>query len=71
MRWSGLCLAGLSLAVVPDRDFLYLWAARHKDFAPRVGRVLVREYSKASYPISTEVYEITNQGIQAIGEFPT
>jgi hypothetical protein len=58
------------MAVVPDRDFLYLWAARHKDFVRRVGGVVVREYSQASYPISTEVYEITDQKIRAIGEFP-
>lgn len=58
------------LAVVPDRDFLYLWAARHTDFVQRVGRVVVREYSQASYPISTEVYEITDKAIRAIGEFP-
>lgn len=58
------------MAVVPDRDFLYLWAARHTDFVPRVGRVVVREYSQAPYPISTEVYEITDKVIRAIGEFP-
>lgn len=57
-------------AVVPDRDFLYLWAARHTDFVGRVGRVVVREYLQASYPISTEVYEITDHAIRAIGEFP-
>jgi hypothetical protein len=57
------------MAVTPDRDFLYLWAARHADFARRVGHVVVREYSQASYPISTEVYEIEDQ-IRAIGEFP-
>jgi len=59
------------LAVVPDRNFLYLWAARHTEFAGRVGRVVVREYSQSSYPVSTEVYEITDQRIRAIGEFPT
>lgn len=59
------------LAVVPNRDFLYLWAAQHTDFAQRVGGVVVREYSQASYPISTEVYEISDDGIQAIGEFST
>ena len=59
------------MAVVPDRDFLYLWEARHTDFVQRVGDVVVREYSQASYPISTEVYEITDQKIRAIGEFPT
>lgn len=58
------------LAVVPDRDFLYLWAARHSEFAGQVGSVVVNEYSQASYPISTEVYEISDQGIRAIGEFP-
>lgn len=59
------------MAVVPDRDFLYLWAARHTDFVQRVGHVVVREYLKSSYPISTEVYEVTDEGIQATGEFPT
>lgn len=59
------------VAVVPDRDFLYVWAARHTNFVQRVGGVVVREYSHASYPISTEVYEITDQEIRAIGEFPT
>jgi uncharacterized protein YtpQ (UPF0354 family) len=58
------------MAVVPDRDFLYLWAARHTDFVHRVGRVVVREYSQASYPISTEVYQISDKGIRAVGEFP-
>jgi hypothetical protein len=59
------------MAVAPDRDFLYVWAARHADFVSRVGGVVVREYSQASYPISTEVYEITDEKIRAIGEFPT
>jgi len=67
----GTVLGWPLMAVVPDRDFLYLWAARHADFGQRVGRVVVREYSKASYPISTEVYEITDQKIRAIGAFPT
>jgi hypothetical protein len=34
-----------------------------------VGRVVVEQYSKASYPISTEVFLITDQGIKAVGEF--
>jgi uncharacterized protein YtpQ (UPF0354 family) len=59
------------VAVAPDRDFLYLWAAKHEDFVQRVGGVVVREYSEASYPISTEVFEVGDQGIRAIGAFPT
>lgn len=58
------------LAVTPDRDFLYLWAARHTNFAGRVGQVVVREYSQAPYHISTEVYEISDNGIRAVGQFP-
>jgi len=66
----GAILGWPLMAVVPDRDFLYLWAAQHTDFVQRLGGVVVREYSKASYPISTEVYEIGDQTIRAIGEFP-
>ena len=58
------------MAVVPDRDFLYLWAARHTDLVQRVGSVVMNEYSQASYPISTEVYEISDEEIRAVGEFP-
>ncbi len=66
----GVVLGWPLMAVVPDRDFLYIWAARHTDFIGRVGNVVVREYSQAPYPISTEVYEITDKTIRAIGEFP-
>lgn len=66
----GAVLGWPLMAVVPDRDFLYLWAARHTDFVQRVGHVVVREYSQASYPISTEVYEIADKAIRAIGAFP-
>jgi uncharacterized protein YtpQ (UPF0354 family) len=66
----GAVLGWPLMAVVPDRDFLYLWAARHTDFVQRVGHVVVREYSQASYPISTEVYEIAYKAIRAIGAFP-
>jgi hypothetical protein len=58
------------LAVAPDRGFLYLWAEKHKDFVGRVGRTVVKEHFKAAYPISTEVYSITDEGLEAIGEFP-
>ena len=65
-----LSAAGTSGGVVPDRGFLYLWAAQHDKFANRLGGVVVEEYAKASYPISTEVYSISDQGVRAVGEFP-
>lgn len=58
------------LAVAPVRDFVYLWPAEHLDFAGRVGKVVVREYQTSSYPISTEVFRIDDEGIEAIGAFP-
>src|SRR5262245_65626020 len=32
-------------AVIPDRDFLYLWGAQHRDFVHRIGGVVVREFT--------------------------
>lgn len=58
------------LAVAPNRDFLYLWAARHEGFAKQVGGVVIEQFTQASYPISTEVYEISETGIRAVGAFP-
>lgn len=57
-------------AIAPDRNFLYLWAARHEQFVGRVGGVAVKEYTKAAYPLSTEVYSISEKGVRAIGAFP-
>lgn len=59
------------LAVAPVRDFLYLWDIKHEGFVKRVGRVVVDNYLRASYPISTEVFKITEEGIETIGGFPT
>jgi hypothetical protein len=56
-------------AVMPDRDFLYFWDARHTTFLERVGRVVVKEFATSPYPLSTEVFEIGDGGITAIGAF--
>lgn len=57
------------MAVAPDRDFLYLWPAKHTDFAGKLGGVVSREFAEAPYPLSTEVFKITEQGIEAVGAF--
>jgi hypothetical protein len=56
-------------AVMPDRDFLYLWDARHTTFLHRVGSVVVKEFAAAPYPLTTEVFEIGEDGIVGIGAF--
>jgi len=58
------------LAVVPDRDFLYLWGATHQELTQRVGPVVVREYTRSPYAISTEVYRMDDDGVRAVGAFP-
>jgi hypothetical protein len=58
------------LAVCPDRNFLYLWAAEHQDFIGRVGVVVVDQFQQSAYPLSTEVFRVDDNGLRAIGAFP-
>lgn len=57
-------------AVAPARDFVYLFS-RDGGLINKVGSVVVKEFNNSGYPISTEVWEISDNGIIAIGEFPT
>lgn len=57
------------LAVAPDRDFLYLWSPDDSDLTNRIGSTVLREYERAPYPITTEVFEIADDGIGAVGFF--
>src|SRR5262245_38569515 len=56
-------------AVMPCRDFVYLLNQEDRDLLSRMGPVVVREYNQGRYPVSTEVFEITDEGVRAIGEF--
>jgi hypothetical protein len=56
-------------AVMPCRDFVYVLSQKDEPLLGRMGQVVMREYQKGGYPISTEVFEITDQGIRAIGDY--
>jgi hypothetical protein len=56
-------------AVMPCRDFVYLLNQKGQSLLGRIGQVVMREYQKSGYPISTEVFEITDQCIRAIGDY--
>jgi hypothetical protein len=56
-------------AAVPDRDFVYVWSSKHAEFAERVGAVVLEQYAASPYPLSTEVFEIGDGGMTAIGAF--
>jgi len=56
------------LAVAPERDVVYLWNAAHRDLASRLGSMVVRIHTSAAYPLSTELFEISDS-IRAIGSY--
>ena len=56
-------------AVMPCRDFVYLLNQKDQPLLGRMGQVVMREYQKSGYPISTEVFEISDQCIRAIGDY--
>ena len=55
--------------VMPCRDFVYLIPEKDRDLLGRVGSVVVQEYADSSYPLCTEVFELTDSGLRAIAEF--
>jgi hypothetical protein len=56
-------------AVLPCRDFVYLLNQKDRDLLGRMGHVAAREYDQSGYPLSLEVFEITDQGSRAVFEF--
>lgn len=56
-------------ALVPCRDFVFLVPEENRDFLGRVGGAVVKQYLESSYQLCTEVFEVTDDGAAAIGEF--
>ena len=56
-------------AVVPCRDFVYLFRQDDQELLGRLGAVVLREYETSPYPLSPEVLEISDSGIEALGSF--
>ena len=55
--------------VVPSRDFAFVIRREDRDFLDRLGHVVVREYDNSGYSITTDVLEVSDDGIKAIGSF--
>ncbi len=53
-----------------QRRFVCLVSKSAQSELGRVGALVVREYKQSAYPISTEVWEPSDAGVSAIGEFP-
>jgi len=58
------------LVVLPCRDFIYV-VADNSPIVGQMGSVVVNEFRSSGYPITTEVLRISDDGIEAIGRFPT
>jgi hypothetical protein len=56
------------LAVAPDRDFVSLWNAGRRDLITGIGGVVCREHAQAPYPLSTEIFQISDS-LRAIGTY--
>jgi hypothetical protein len=58
-------------AVVPVRDFCYLFSEADSEYLlARLGPTVVDEYQDSGYPVTTEVWRFSDEGIQAIGRYP-
>ncbi len=57
-------------AVAPARDFVYLFS-KEGGLVNKVGAVVVREFKNSGYPISTEVWELSDSKQIAIGAYPS
>lgn len=55
--------------VIPARDFIYSFPAKDKELLNRVGGVVVSEFNESAYPITKEVFLISDEGIEAIGTY--
>jgi hypothetical protein len=56
-------------AVIPCRDFVYIISEKDIDFLGNLGEIVNREYHNSSYPITQEVFMVSDEGIHAIGTF--
>ncbi|MEM9695084.1 MAG: hypothetical protein AAGA56_21255 [Myxococcota bacterium] len=67
-QWVESDLGWPVLAVVPCRDFIYL-LPHDSPLVPHLGGVVVREYRGSGYPVSTEVFRISDDGVKALGNY--
>ena len=57
-------------AVIPVRDFCYVFAEEDFDyFSQHLGTVVLEEYSGSGYPITTEILKFSETGVEAIGKY--
>ncbi len=66
---SSIVLGWPVLVVIPCRDYLIAVPEEHQELMSRLGGIVVEEYEKSPYPLTTEVFRLSDDGIEAIAEF--
>jgi hypothetical protein len=56
-------------AVMPCRDFVYVLNCKDEPLLGRMGHVVMREYRESGYPITTEVFELSDRGMRVVGDY--
>ncbi|MEP2279727.1 hypothetical protein [Maribacter sp.] len=55
-------------AVIPVRDFCYVFSEQDSlFFSQRIGQVVVEEFRKSGYPLTTELLKFSENGIETVG----
>jgi len=58
------------IAVIPVRDFCYLFSERDLDFfTGRIGDTVMNEFENSGYPITIEILKCSDEGIKAVGKY--
>lgn len=55
--------------MAPCRDFVYVISNNAQEIFDKIGGITVQQHDEGAYPISTQVFEISDDGVHAIGEF--
>jgi hypothetical protein len=57
-------------AVFPVRDFCYIFSEKDFNFfSKKLGPIVVEEYTKSGYPITTEILKFSKNGVEVVGKY--
>jgi hypothetical protein len=56
---------------VGEAGIILHWDASWPDLIPELGALVVNQFTRSAYPLTTQVFEISHEGISAIGDFPS
>jgi hypothetical protein len=55
--------------IMPDDDYLLLFSESFLKETPQIGAAVMREFSESPYPLTTELFEVNDEGVVCRGRF--